>query len=119
MREIKFRAWDKEAGALVSHEILYCGNDPPANFCDFDVWTNNKQRYVPLQYTGLKDENGKEIYEGDICRLLGDKTRTAIISYSEANFMIYGLGFLTRGAVEIYKLEVIGNIYENAELLDV
>ena len=75
-----------------------------------------------VQYTGLKDKNGKEIYEGDIARDISGKV--AVIVYSPPSFFAQFKGELwdinTKGSpVEMVEcIEVIGNIFENPELLE-
>jgi uncharacterized phage protein (TIGR01671 family) len=96
-------------------------------FCDnYDdhVLPLNMDRNILMQYTGLKDKNKKEIFEGDILKSIlsyNGKEKILIVYWSEpvAGFMLndinhsfgweFGLSFRT--------LEVIGNIYENPELL--
>ena len=98
MREIKFRAWDK------SHKEMF--------FIDNIFWIkeskwveNMRLGYGELmQYTGLKDKNGKEIYEGDIINMSGANFPVTYESQSFYPSLMY-LG------------EVIGNIYNNPELI--
>ena len=110
MREIKFRAWDNYS------MLLWEWLDTSLN-C---VWTAiNAQQYdnpepILMQYTGLKDRNGKEIYEGDIIK----EDYYLIVSWRNLESC---WGF-TNGDVfsDFYMngTEVIGNIYENPELLE-
>jgi len=110
MREIKFRVWDKlqkEWLALSSLEGIFAYYE-----CDGD------ERYALMQYTGLKDKNGKEIYEGDIVRKLYPfKSKE---EYAK-NPYIYKLvkWYKNQCSFSIGKdnWEVIGNIYENLDLL--
>jgi len=106
MREIKFRAWNKKT-KLMRYDI-------------FDVRLGNDEDYEIMQFTGLKDKNGKEIYEGDIIRY---EKKHYLIKWGKKNKAFIGK---IKGDKEEYilseadkpdELEVIGNIYENPELL--
>lgn len=82
---------------------------------------NSMERYNLMQYTGLKDKNGREIYEGDIVRI-GDELVEEVKWIAEGDWLADKqpmVGFVSHGT--IYKgspVEVIGNIYENPELLN-
>jgi len=104
----KFRAWHKE-----SKEILY----PVKQWHLFGWLEDEKQPIEIMQYTGLKDKNGKEIYEGDIVQ---NKEKE---NYRVA-WNINGLWSYKRTSdnasfmQDYWEAEVIGNIYENPELLE-
>lgn len=74
------------------------------------------------QFTGCRDKNGTKIFEGDIVKAVGT-TLTAVVQYfpEEGAFMLYCKerhfdDYL--GTIEMSKIEIIGNIYDNSELLD-
>jgi uncharacterized phage protein (TIGR01671 family) len=82
------------------------------------------KNFTLMQYTGLKDKNGKEIYEGDLLRCVfddedEDNTPSEVVFARGAFFIGYepNMICLTVGECEADELEVIGNIYENPELL--
>lgn len=127
-REIKFRIWDIENKEMLKVQELdfeptfYGGRIAirPYQYNDyFDT-----EDMILMQYTGLDDKNGKEIYRGDIVQgLFAEQYESkmkgqVIYSNEQASYMIiasnddeWDLGYLD-------NLEVIGNIYENSELLE-
>ena len=117
-REIKFRAWDKKNKEMILHD----------SFFELQKWNrtqNELKDFILVQFTGLKDKNGKEIYEGDIIinRFVG-QSKICLVKYKDASFQIEYQGDIdpildwVGVAVDTTEdLEVIGNIYENKELL--
>ncbi len=106
LREIKFRVWDS-----ISKAFHYWGNIQNNKFSDFDL-----EHYTLMQYTGSKDKNGIDIYEGDVCKY---KNYKGVVSYVGRGYECKannhnGLDML-RYREEL--IEVIGNIYQNHELL--
>lgn len=74
---------------------------------------------IVMQYTGLKDKNGKEIYEGDIV-IIGKSLIEEIKWLDESNWIGEKCpvnGWVNHGSIYKQKPEIIGNIYENPELL--
>ena len=124
MREYKFRLWDKEKEIMLDVEKIdfddcYYGGEMYVNTTDgSDYWNN--ELYSLMQYTGLHDKNGKEIWEGDI-------VKSFFVDTDEAGNEIYKYYIIEVKYDEVLceynidkfmNLEVIGNIYENKELLN-
>lgn len=119
MRSLKFRAWDKSVEHLYEVQTLIDGGDAIGRYV-----LNGEMNYIHLcadeiiveQYTGLKDKNGKEIYEGDVLESTWNGDKAVVVwnnvegeweHYADFNaYSKYG------GSV------VIGNIHENPELLE-
>lgn len=112
-REIKFRAWDKIKKSMMYRFAI----SPDAKVVGWngfkEAWTRveNEDDYILMQYTGLKDKNGVEIYEGDIVAMTLSKG-------SAVEFLTGSYWFGGKPLWEYHDLcEVIGNIYETPELL--
>ena len=135
MREIKFRAWDKvhecylydvqDAYDTLSGCVKYeDGEDADYDEECFAGFLNNDQ-YVVEQYTGLHDKNGRKIYEGDIVHAYDQEPNRDEPDYrgSEATGIVefHGSMFMLDDDIVLdYPpiLEVIGNFFENPELLE-
>jgi uncharacterized phage protein (TIGR01671 family) len=131
IREIKFRAWDEDGFMFTPTKITFgtFGNKDSVEVWRGDVFgTLGSSILALMQYTGLKDKNGKEIYEGDIvtadwpyakrCSVIWDVSRCGFYCQPvEGDGILgraaYDKGYKMNGA----KMEVTGNIYENPELL--
>jgi len=131
MREIKFRSWD---GSKIDYEPLVSTYDPSVND-EFYFASSGQSGLVFMQYTGLKDKNGKEIYESDILEATGGelKSKTGkskVVEVGSKFWVIFNEGsfrcckskanrklHLNSANITLNGLCVIGNIYKNAELL--
>jgi len=115
MREIKLRAWYKKDGEMRS----------PLEIWDIHLLAGRREDYILMQYTGLKDKNDKEIYEGDILNNGHYKTRvywnehTGSWSHKSTNVddALYIYVVSNRTVDQKLSFEIIGNIYENPDLM--
>lgn len=124
MRDIKFRLWD----------ISKCEMTLNNSFFEMQKFNRSEDELsviVPMQFTGINDKNGNEIYEGDILELpigeINNKYRYTVV-FEDGAFVAYhtklkdGFGKLQKwGAISQFKIKdlgvvVIGNIFENPEL---
>ena len=128
----KFRAWDVHEKKMFTNDQLiiwngnvYANDNSKLNVDNLKGW-NIDEKYL-MQSTGLFDKNGKEIFEGDIVKYkAGCNTFTEEAAYDKnfAGFgvrdanadIIFSFGELAED-IDLSSLEVVGNIYENPELL--
>jgi uncharacterized phage protein (TIGR01671 family) len=129
-REIKFRYYDKQEQKVYSMNTgdmlsVVCGSIAAVHI-QGDYTLDVPEEIILMQCTGLKDKNGKEIYEGDIvvsCEeefkqdSYVDVDRTEVIIFKHGSFN-FGDYCSLRDCNDLDSIEIIGNIYENPELLE-
>jgi len=133
MREIRFRAWADGKmwdSYVVDDNGEMCTN---GDYCNGPE--NNSNKKIVMQFTGLKDKNGKEIYEGDIIKYgdggVEERFQIRLVYFDKGSFVVdddvYFSGDLSPIVLSCFacndeedgdECEVIGNIYENPELLE-
>ncbi len=142
MREIKFRVWNTLLKEYVPEDIVYLSPDGSPLFGsimmnDAIYIKRNFQKYKDVilegeniveQYTGLKDKNGTEIYEHDICSFISKTGKHTGVVERLDNLAGFGLRMVKNNfrytfsnldtlGVNLDTLKVIGNIHEDVELL--
>lgn len=131
MRDIKFRVWDKQRNEFLSAGCVLISVEPgirPAENPQFlDILKDAdryRDRFILMQFTGLKDKNCKEIFEGDIVRKNygpNEFDGNDLIEHGSVGWVDGGLWFIKKDHnfynLRSMPLEIIGNIYENPELI--
>jgi uncharacterized phage protein (TIGR01671 family) len=121
-RQIKFRAWDVEHKVITPVANISFGDDGSAETSVFETAPKQKhyrglvdgENGILMRFTGLKDKNGKEIYEGDIVKRSFGRVHDIVWHEFTASFRI---GRYAITEMVFQKMEVVGNIYENPDLL--
>lgn len=136
-RKIKFRVWDKEQKRMLSHKLID-SYDKDGVILWGDIFSGKDKTVELMQYTGLKDYNNVKIYEGDIVTVNGNTYSASInknytITFIDGAFCVTArklgdslnnsitirdLMFQAENANHKLILIVVGNIYENPELLN-
>ena len=116
MRKLRFRAWEIDEKRWLDKDELFISV--------FDGSVTGWQKdanWILMQCTGLKDKDGNEIFEGDIVRSQFPYNATFLVNTDLVVWHIETAGFMLgpRMLNDKLILEVIGNIYENPELLSV
>ena len=132
MREIKFRVWDKETKNICEVRNIDFISEMVQIKYQANYGVRELENVILMQFTGLQDENGVDIYEGDIINLsyeyfdghFRDNEIVGKVYFEDSSFrMSYKKYDEIRewriDEPEILSIEVIGNIYENPELLEV
>lgn len=124
-RIIKFRAWDK-----IEKFMIDMGNLKDIEFVGRSG-SRKWEQLEPMQFTGLLDKNGKEIFEGDIMTATDHvkETKNRVVKWTDQNGAYFVISnsatekikwddCLTEDRIQTFGYKVIGSIYENPELLE-
>lgn len=127
MREIKFRVWNTLLKKYIPDDLVHISSDGSFLFGFFSYIKVDFYKYrddifrgenIAEQFTGLRDINGREIYEGDILiDDTGEPIEYWVVKFSDGGFMGECAG-VAEPLFELANLEVVGNIHENPELLE-
>ena len=138
MREIKFRAWDgiekamygnvEKGNGVANIKLDQYGSISNIKVfkyqqsmkCEFANLSREENEFELMQYTGLKDKNGVEIYEGDVVKTKNSKYKVIFDKccyWGVDELGKYPIYQIYNYVLDDERFEVIGNIYENPELL--
>ena len=119
MREIKFRFWDIDSNIMYDDHHPIVNNSINESFIELQ-----KEKVVSMQSTGLQDEIGKEIYEGDIVEMKTWEPKKYQILFKEGAFCLANNKNEFRGDIHYIhhantpQAKIVGNIFENPDFLE-
>ncbi len=128
-REISFRVWHQEKEYMYKNiavglmgKVLYSRGNPKKRGADWYVSEEYDENIIVMQYTGLKDDRGKKIFESDVVSV-GAQEKLAIVKWSTENAR-FELHFIDEDRQidfadkrSLRRIKVLGNIYENPDLV--
>lgn len=125
----RFRAWDKEFKEMVQVDALVFDEQIiKATYKNGNVAKEDLKNYVLMQSTGLRDKNGKEIFEGDILKVTNLSIWLEVVSFNKNKAMFVSKEVKRKVEetplydlfnTDIFEIEIIGNIHTNSELAEV
>ena len=122
MRDIKYRAWDKRENTMRDVAVLHFTKGGKVNSIEYwktpsELKSYHVRNLVLMQYTGLVDKHGNQIFEGDIVRYF--KNELAVIVCQNGGVDIRSLSWRECEPPQrrLGEIEVIGNVYQNKDLI--
>ena len=122
MRDIKYRAWDKRENTMRDVAVLHFTKGGKVNSIEYwktpsELKSYHVRNLVLMQYTGLVDKHGNQIFEGDIVRYF--KNELAVIVCQNGGVDIRSLSWRECEPLQrrLGEIEVIGNVYQNKDLI--
>lgn len=125
---LRYRAWLKEDKEMIDVEEIHLENGELDFIGDAITWMCKSDDCVLMQSTGLRDKNGKEIFEGDILKVTNLSIWLEVVSFNKNKAMFVSKEVKRKVEetplydlfnTDIFEVEIIGNIHTNPELAEI